>query len=74
MQENTIEIDSELYERLAIWSMECGQNDVNEFINKLLLSAAKQDQEMEKRREEKRRGKRMKNGKKQNEKVEKIFC
>jgi predicted CopG family antitoxin len=43
MQENTIEIDSELYERLAIWSMECGQDDVNEFINKLLLSAAKQD-------------------------------
>ena len=31
MQENTIEIDSELYERLAIWSKECGQDDVNEF-------------------------------------------
>jgi hypothetical protein len=62
MREDTIEIDSELYERLAIWSMECGQDDVNEFINKLLLWAAKQDQEMEKRMKE--RGKRMKNDKK----------
>ena len=52
MQENTIEIDSELYERLAIWSKECGQDDINEFIINLLLSAAKQDQEIEKRRKE----------------------
>ena len=61
MQENIIEIDSELYERLAIWSKECGQDNVNEFIINLLLSAAKQDQEIEKRRKE--RGKRMKNEK-----------
>jgi hypothetical protein len=61
MQENTIEIDSELYERLAIWSKECGQDYVNEFIINLLLSAAKQNQEME---EKKERGKRMKNDKK----------
>jgi hypothetical protein len=59
MQENIIEIDSESYERLAIWSKECGQDDVNEFIINLLLSAAKQDQEIEKKRKE--RGKRMKN-------------
>ena len=62
MQENTIEIDSELYERLSIWSKECGQDDVNEFIINLLLSAAKQDQEMEKKRKES--GKQMKNGEK----------
>ena len=62
MQENIIEIDSELYEHLAIWSKECGQDDVNAFIINLLLSAAKQDQEMEKKRKE--RDKRMKNDKK----------
>ena len=62
MREDTIEIDSELYERLAIWSKECGQDDVNEFIINLLLSAAKQDQEIEKKRKE--RAKRMKNDKK----------
>ena len=62
MQENIIEIDSELYERLAIWSKECGQDDVNTFIINLLVSAAKQDQEMEKKRKE--RGRRMKNDKK----------
>jgi negative regulator of replication initiation len=72
MQEDTIEIDSELYERLAIWSKECGQDDVNEFIINLLLSAAKQDQEMEKKRKE--RDKRMKNDKNKMKKVEKIFC
>jgi predicted CopG family antitoxin len=55
MQENTIEIDSELYERLATWSKECGQDDINEFIINLLLSAAKQDQEIEKRRTERKR-------------------
>jgi hypothetical protein len=55
MQENTIEIDSELYERLAIWSKECGQDDINEFIINLLFSAAKQDQEIEKRRKERKR-------------------
>jgi hypothetical protein len=71
MQENTIEIDSELYERLAIWSKECGQDDINEFIINLLLSAAKQDQEIEKRRKE--RGKQMKNEKNKMKKVEKIF-
>ena len=62
MQENIIEIDSELYERLSTWSKECGQDDVNEFIINLLVSAAKQDQEMEKKRKE--RGRRMKNDKK----------
>jgi hypothetical protein len=62
MREDTIEIDSELYERLSIWSKECGQEDVNTFIINLLLSAAKQDQEIEKKRKE--RGKRMKNEKK----------
>jgi hypothetical protein len=62
MREDIIEIDSELYERLAIWSKECGQDDVNEFIINLLLSAAKQDQEIENKRKE--RGKRMKNDKK----------
>jgi hypothetical protein len=51
MQEITIEIDSELYERLSIWSKECGQDNVNEFIINLLLSAAK-DQEIEKKRKE----------------------
>ena len=55
MQENTIEIDSELYERLATWSKECGQDDINEFIINLLLSAAKQDQEIEKRRKRSKR-------------------
>jgi hypothetical protein len=35
--EPTIELDSELYERLAIWSMQAGQDDVNEFVNNLLL-------------------------------------
>ena len=64
MREDTIEIDSELYERLAIWSKECGQDDVNEFIINLLLSAAKQDQEIEKKRNRKERGKRIKNEKK----------
>jgi predicted CopG family antitoxin len=58
MREDTIEIDSELYERLAIWSKECGQDDVNEFIINLLLSAAKQDQEIEKRIKEKKKKKR----------------
>jgi len=62
MREDTIEIDSELYERLAIWSKECGQDDVNKFIMNLLLSAAKQDQEIEKKIKE--RGKRIKNEKK----------
>jgi negative regulator of replication initiation len=52
MQENIIEIDSELYEHLAIWSKECGQDNVNEFIINLLLSATKQDQEIEKKRKE----------------------
>jgi hypothetical protein len=55
MQESAIEIDSELYERLAIWSKECGQDDVNTFIINLLVSAAKQDQEMEKRRKRSKR-------------------
>jgi negative regulator of replication initiation len=72
MQENIIEIDSELYERLAIWSKECGQDNVNEFIINLLLSAAKQDQEIEKKIKE--RGKRMKNEKNKMKKVEKTFC
>ena len=51
MKDNEIEIDSELYERLAIWSKECGQDDVNEFIINLLLSA---DEDQKKSRKEKK--------------------
>ena len=61
MKDNEIEINSELYERLAIWSKGCGQDDVNEFIINLLLSAD-EDQKKEKKRKEK--GKGMKNDKK----------
>jgi hypothetical protein len=52
LKDNEIEIDSELYEHLAIWSKECGQDDVNEFIINLLLSA---DEDQKKRRKEKKK-------------------
>ena len=35
--ELTIVLGSELYERLAIWSMQAGQDDINKFVNNLLL-------------------------------------
>jgi hypothetical protein len=37
-----IEINTDLYEYLSIWSMECGQDNVNEFINDLLMWGMKQ--------------------------------
>jgi hypothetical protein len=35
--ERTIVLGSELYERLAIWGMQAGQDDINKFVNNLLL-------------------------------------
>jgi hypothetical protein len=35
--ERTIVLGSELYERLAIWSMQADQDDINKFVNNLLL-------------------------------------
>ena len=35
--ERTIVLGSGLYERLAIWGMQAGQDDINKFVNNLLL-------------------------------------
>jgi hypothetical protein len=40
----TVELDRELYEHLAIWSMQCMQDDINEFVNNLLMFIAKREE------------------------------
>ena len=45
--DNVVEIDSEIYERLALMAMESGRDDVTEFINDMLLYQMKRELEQE---------------------------
>jgi len=50
----TVELDSELYKHLAVWSMQCMQDDVNEFVNNLLMFVAKREERRRRRRQRER--------------------
>ncbi|HEU4447240.1 MAG TPA: hypothetical protein VFR94_21380 [Nitrososphaeraceae archaeon] len=47
--DNVVEIDTEIYERLALIGMELGEDNVNDFINDILLYQMKKEQEEETR-------------------------
>jgi hypothetical protein len=45
--DNVVEIDSEIYERLALIGMKMGRDDVTEFINDMLYYQMRREQEEE---------------------------
>ena len=45
MNDNVVEIDSQLYERVAILGMRMGRDDVTELINDMLSYQMKREQE-----------------------------
>ena len=45
--DNVVEVDSEIYERLALMSMELGKDNVTEFISDMLYYQMKKEQEEE---------------------------
>ncbi|HEU4444672.1 MAG TPA: hypothetical protein VFR94_08360 [Nitrososphaeraceae archaeon] len=45
--DNVVEIDSEIYEKLALMGMEMGEDNVTDFINDMSLYQIRREQERE---------------------------